>query len=138
MKGGSSTKVTASPNSFSELFGLNQNRLTPEEILAHKNLMDQYRKVLAGSMPEVTPLNSAAITGNSLVPTLPSGLPGSTLSTLPTTPGMVGFIYNPSIIPDRNATVLNQWNPLYAPSKIEPPKPAPVIEVPIEAPRRKF
>jgi hypothetical protein len=52
---------------------------------------------------------------------------------------MVGSIYNPSMImPDRNATLLNQWNPLYAPPKVEPPKPPPIIEPPIEAPRRKF
>jgi hypothetical protein len=128
--------VTAPRNSLSDFFSVQPNTLTPEQIEAHRNLMDQYRKILSGSPPalSVTPLNSGTAVGNPQIPSLPGTMPRST----PSTPGMVGSIYNPSIIPDHNATVLNQWNPMYAPPKIEPPKPAPLIEQPIEAPRRKF
>jgi hypothetical protein len=128
--------VTAPRNTVSDLFTPQQNILTPDQVEAHKNLMDQYRRILAGTPPamSMTPLNSTAATGNPQVPSLPGATPHSTLFT----PGMVGSIYNPTIMPDRNATVLNQWNPLYAPPKVEPPKPPPVIEQPIEAPRRKF
>ena len=136
--GGSSSTVTAPRNGLPELFGFNQNKLTLEHVQAHKNLMDQYRQVLAGSPPAVTPLSSTTVPGNSQNPVLPTSLPNSTPAIRPTTPGMVGSIYNPTIFPDHNATLLNQWNPLYAPPKVEPPKPAPIIDAPIEAPRRRF
>lgn len=128
--------VTAPHDTFSDLFRPPQNTLTPEQVEAHKNLMDEYRKILAGTPPAVSlaPLNSAAANGNPQMPSLPGAVPHLT----PSTPGMVGSIYNPAIIPDRNSTVLNQWNPMYAPPKVEPPKPSPLIEPPIEAPRRKF
>jgi hypothetical protein len=124
----------AARTSLSDFLGLNQNALTPEQVQAHKNLMDEYRKILPGSTAAATPLNAAAPSSAQGMPSVTSGLAGS----VPTTPGMVGTIFNPSIIPDRNATVLNQWNPLYAPPKVEPPKPPPFIEPPAEAPRRKF
>lgn len=134
--GGSPATVTAPHNSLSDLFNPPQNTLTPEQVEAHKNLMDEYRKILAvtPSALSLAPLNSATPTGNPQVPSLPNTMPRFTFST----PGMVGSIYNPAVIPDRNAGVLNQWNPMYVPPKIEPPKPAPVIEQPIEAPRRRF
>lgn len=134
--GFSPSTVTVPPNTLSDLFSPPQNNLSREQVEAHKNLMDEYRKILAGTPPALSlaPLNSATPNGNPQVPSLPNTMPRSS----PATPGMVGSIYNPSLMPDRNASVLNQWNPMYAPPKIEPPKPAPVIEQPIEAPRRRF
>lgn len=124
----------APQTSLSDFLGLNQNSLTPEQIQAHKDLMEQYRKVIAGSSPALTPLNSAA--GPS-TPAMPS-LTGVFHASQPVSAGMVGSIFNPLVIPDHNATVLNQWNPLYAPPKVETPKAPVVADPPLDAPRRKF
>lgn len=53
-------------------------------------------------------------------------------------PGMVTTIRSPTTLPDPNAGALNQWNALYAPPKIEAPKPAPLAVPQAEAPRRRF
>jgi hypothetical protein len=135
--GSNPSTVTAPHNTLSDFLHPSQNTLTPEQVQAHKTLMDEYRRILASSTPAFAVTSPRPTAGNSS-PQIPS-LPSSSPIAIPSTPGMVGSIYNPSMImPDRNATLLNQWNPLYAPPKVEPPKPPPIIEPPIEAPRRKF
>lgn len=132
---GPGQSVPSPPHSFlSDFLSPSQNTLTPEQVQAHKDLMEEYRKVIVGWTPATTPLNSPAGAGAPVMSSLPGGLPASQ----PVTPGMVGSIFNPSLVSDRNATVLNQWNPLYAPPKTELPKAPVVVDPPLEAPRRKF
>jgi hypothetical protein len=54
------------------------------------------------------------------------------------TPGDVNSILNRKMLPDVNTTVLNQWNPMYAPPKVELPKITPPTPLTMEVPRRKF
>jgi hypothetical protein len=54
------------------------------------------------------------------------------------TPGNVNAVVDRASLPDVNATVLNQWNPMYAPPKLELPKFTPPTPPNLEFPRRKF
>ncbi len=134
-------------SSLSDLFGLGGDRhtLTKEDIEKHKAYMDEYRKIVDGSAPPpITSLYDPLKTATAVVPASYGDL--STLMTTPTPKlgtepslGTIGTVANPGLLPDPNATVLNQWNPFYNPqAKVEPPKPT-QLSVPMpEAPRRRF
>ena len=128
-------------SSFSDFFGLGQQGLSQQQMLEHRAYMDQYRQLLEGQ--------SAASAGSALTlpgadtssgqPTASGGLDSlQPAHTAGATPNSLGSLLNPGTLPDANAQLLNQWNPLYTPPKLEQPHPAP-ISVPVaEVPRRKF
>jgi hypothetical protein len=127
---------------FADFFGFGDKTLSPEDIKAHKEYMEQYRQLLQGPAPAANPL---APPGPAAAPLQPG--PYNGFNSFASTPthrlwGASPDGYNPGLNPgklqDFNATVLNQWNPLYSPPKPEPPKPAPMFVPPAEAPRRKF
>ena len=131
---------------LSSLFGRNDRDMSPDDLKAHKAYMDQYRRVLNGDGPAPSAgFNPLATLGQGSPASLPAA-PGafdpfngaSRPRSLDSTPGMLPTIRNPGTLPDPNAAPLNQWNPLYAPPKVEPPKPAPLAVPPAEAPRRRF
>ncbi len=132
-----------SPRGLSDLFNPTtpDTTLTPDEIKAHKAYLEDYQRIFDSPAP-VNPLTSVkpapATTVNPTVP-LYGGLDTLTSGARPLgTPGTALTLANPGTMPDPTATVLNQWNPMYAPPKIEPPKPPPLFTTPVEAPRRRF
>ena len=55
------------------------------------------------------------------------------------TPGNINSVLTGTAVSDPNAAVLNQWNPLYTPSKLELPKVVSAPTVPaFDLPRRRF
>lgn len=132
--------------SSSSFFGRVDKGPSAEDLKAHKAYMDEYSKVLNG------PTRSPATALTPLVPLSPGSTPpgagiGGGLDTLGSSsrsktfdslPGMVTTIRSPTTLPDPNAGVLNQWNALYAPPKLDPPKPAPLAVPQAEAPHRRF
>jgi hypothetical protein len=117
------------------------NGPTPAQVQAHKTYMDEYQKIIGGSTPES--VANQNFFKSASVPTARNqgldSLPGSSRSDgLAFTPGAASSVLAPATIPDVNATILNQWNPLYSPPKIDLPKPAPFFSPPAEIPRRKF
>lgn len=146
--GGSIFKPTTARSSFSDFFGIGSKAPTPEESKAHKAYMDKYiSSVFGDSTPEagINALKDMGRTGSS--PTAKNPSTTSPLDTLPTTttpsdlfkPGNTfTSALKPATVPDVNANVLNQWNPLYTEPKLELPKPPTLFTPPVEAPRRRF
>jgi hypothetical protein len=104
--------------------------------------MDEYQKIIGGAV--VNPANSDFF-GAAASSALQGNHQG--LDALPTVPRNEGLAFTsgatPSAparatLPDANANLLNQWNPLYTPPKLELPKPAPFFPPPMDFPRRKF
>jgi hypothetical protein len=129
-----------SGGTLSEFFGLGRQERTPAQLKAHKAYMDDYRKWLnQPALPgALAPDRAAAAAGHSASPGLGDyGLP-SVMSKPDAAAGVLPRIPDPTAMRDPNATVLNQWNPLYVPPTPELPKvtiqPPPLDE----APRRKF
>lgn len=109
-----------------------------------ESFLDQYKRGL----------DPATVLG--LSPSLSVGVPASAssravisadLSKLPTpahkdepqqNAASVSSVPDPTTLSDLNATVLNAWNPLYAPPKIELPKYSPPTPPNLEFPRRRF
>jgi hypothetical protein len=139
---GSIFNTPAPQSTVLDFFGKPVDNLpNPAQVQAHKDYMDEYRKIIGGSTLESVAnqnlLKSAAVTAgnNQSLDTLP----GSSHSDgLAFTPGAGSPSLSPGTLPDANATILNQWNPLYTPPKTDSPKPAPFFSPPVEIPRRKF
>lgn len=131
---------------LSSLFRRSDRQLSPEEIREHKAYLNDYRKVLSEpSRAPATALTPLMPVSGSSPPGAPAGYSGfpSLMGSSPSkpfgsTPGMLTTVRNPTMMPDPNVAALNQWNPLYSPPKIEPPKPAPFAVPQAEAPRRRF
>ncbi len=137
-------------SSLSDFFGLGVAKVpTKEEIEKHKAYMDEFRKLLDGPTPVGSPM---PVTGDAFDPFKAANaigmVPGANVNGLlapasrigtDSAFGTLGTIPNPTVIPDANATVLNQWNPFYNPQpKVDPPKPPPITVPMPEAPRRRF
>ena len=115
---------------------------TPAQVEAHKAYMDEYQKIIGG--PVINSLSAEFL--KTPTPVLNGGaqgldtLPGSSSRSegLALTSGMIPSAAAPPTVPDANANVLNQWNPMYTPPKPELPKPTPFFQPPMDFPRRKF
>lgn len=142
--GHESSLFGASPvrSSFSDFFGLGQQGLTDQQVLEHRAYMEQDRQLLEGQSASAagSALNLSGASAAPRQPAAPAGLmpllqPSHAESGAP---NWVSSLLNPSAVPDPNAQLLNQWNPLYIPPKPEPPRPAPVSVPMAEVPHRKF
>jgi hypothetical protein len=133
----------ASRSSVADFFGLPvPTPPTPAQVEAHKAYIDEYQRIIGGTV--LNPVSAEFL--KTPVPVLPGGL--QNLDTLPVsssrsdglalTSGMIPSAAAPPTLPDANANVLNQWNPMYTPPKPELPKPAPFFQPPMDFPRRKF
>jgi len=133
-------------SSFADFFGFGKTSVTPDQALAHKEYMNQYRQLLEGKPATTTTLATPLGDGSGAVSASPSAFsgglealtgssrsPGSTLA-----PGNFNSPLSSATMQDRNASALNQWNPLYSTFKVEPPRPAPLSVPMMEVPRRKF
>ena len=129
--------------SFADFFGFGQNATSADDSIAHRDYMDKYRQLLDGnSLPAAG--TTHVLTAGDNAPRIVSS-PGldslsgfSRSAAAPITPGSLNSFLNAGTLPDRNASVLNEWNPLYAPTRPEPLKSAPVLVPSLEIPRRKF
>jgi hypothetical protein len=138
--------VPAESGGLSLFFGRGDKEPSPEDIKAHKAYMDEYRKVLGSATPAassaLTPLAPLRAGNLPFATGSPGGLDAFGNSSRPkgfdSTPGMVTTIRNPGTLPDLNASALNDWNALYSPPKLDPPKPQPLAVPQAEAPRRRF
>lgn len=133
----------ASRSSVADFFGLPvPTAPSPAQIQAHKAYMDEYQKIIGATA--INPLSAEFLKTPAPVSTGgPQGLdtlPGSSSRSdgLALTSGMIPSAAAPPTVPDANANILNQWNPMYTPPKPELPKPAPFFQPPMDFPRRKF
>jgi hypothetical protein len=133
----------ASRSSVADFFGLPiPTPPTPAQVEAHKAYIDEYQRIISG--PVLNPISAEFL--RTPTPVLNGGAQG--LDTLPAsssrgdglalTSGMIPSAAALPTVPDANANVLNQWNPMYTPLKPELPKPAPFFQPPMDFPRRKF
>lgn len=144
-------QVHATFDNFDNFFGLsdatkpdqNQNfsSKTPGD-----SFLDRFKKGLdASSALGLNPALSALLPSS----TAPRTSIAADLQNLPSTlhremaqptPGLVSTVPDPTSLSDANATVLNQWNPLYVPPKLELPKvtSTPLTPLNFEYPRRRF
>jgi hypothetical protein len=141
--------------SLPDLFSTEKSAVSSrEEIQAHKEYIDRFKQILDASAPSL-PVGSqgnlnamgnsssskAAVDYNSSLSRLDSFGPAAKKDVFASTPGTVGTVASPTVFPDMNAQLLNQWNPLYTPPKAEPAKPAaPFFSTPTawDTPRRRF
>jgi len=132
----------AGRSSFADFFGLAQPESSPEQVRARKAYLQEYQKWLnqpaAGTV--VNPLNLPDAKAQTGAPGPGKYAPARSGGAVASTPGFNHSIPDPTAtaLRDPNETVLNQWNPMYIPPKIEPPKPTPPPPPITEAPRRKF
>ena len=140
---------TRAHSSFDNFFGQKVTAATApmaaEPVKAPgESFLDQYKKGL----------DPATVLG--LSPSLSAGVPESAssravisadLSKLPTSvhkdeprqnAASVSSVPDPTTLSDLNAGVLNAWNPLYTPPKLELPKYSPPTPPNLEFPRRRF
>lgn len=135
--------------SFDDFLGLKDNSSTHEAAIKDatrmESFVEQFKKVLENSAPVV---NSNPGPG-ALVPrdttrrssTSPSVDPfatGDHHELSESTPGNLNSVLNQVNLSDVNATVLNQWNPLYTPPNLELPKITPPTPPTMDFPRRRF
>jgi hypothetical protein len=148
---GSIFSAARARSSFENFFGMTEKNAKFDEAATPKaseeSFMDRFKKGL-GSQPAGSNLDPAL---NALLPADAARRPpfSPTLQPLPafarhnqseTTLGDLGSVPNRTLLPDVNSTLLNQWNPMYTPPKLELPKstPTPTIPLNMEFPRRKF
>ncbi len=135
--------------SFDNFLGLKDNSSTHDAAIKDatrmESFVEQFKKVLENSSPVV---NSSPGLG-ALVPTdttrrsstSPSADPfatGDHHELSDSTPGNLNSVLNQVNLSDVNATVLNQWNPLYTPPKLELPKLTAPTPPTMDFPRRRF
>jgi hypothetical protein len=139
-------------SSFDNFFGLREEVPEPEPISRSKfgsgsdSFIDQFKKTLdkqsaaSGLAPGLSKLlPNPATTGSSLVPGLRPFVASTHQELTQSSPESSTTVGNVTTLRDMNATVLNQWNPLYQPPKLELPKPAvPSSASFMQVPRRQF
>jgi hypothetical protein len=141
---------THSRSSFENFFGLSQHNndnaasgAVPKTSV--DSFLEQFKKALDGPLgasgmdPGLKSLLPTASTQRPVsVPTLDSYTTHH--STVDPTPGNLNAALERTSLPDVNAMVLNQWNPLYSPTppKLDLPKYSPPPPINLEFPRRKF
>jgi hypothetical protein len=135
---------------FGSFFGANGSGFTPEQMRAHKEYMDSFRKQVLGSAPtppptSVNPLNVMPQSPLGATTATPSPGYGAGLDAFAsTTPrrGMEATLdaYNPALLnPGHDFNnALQQWNPLYIAPKPEPQKVSPPTSAVMEVPKRRF
>jgi hypothetical protein len=143
----SGAAASPSQNSIWDIFGFGEKVTSPKDELAHKEYMKRYQEEVLGVQP--TGASGDALTApfggplaQPVAPVSPGTLPGGLSTSIRPDGfdpllGAVSPTYIPNASSDPTARALNQWNPLYATPKAEPPKwnpPAPNFDVP----RRKF
>jgi hypothetical protein len=125
--------------------------LTREQMRAHKDYMETFRREVLGSTPVpppatgVNPLNVLPQSPLSTPAAAPSSGYGSGLDGFASTAPRRGMeatldAYNPALLNpghDLN-TALQQWNPLYTTPRLEPQKVAPSTPAIMEVPKRRF
>ena len=146
--GSSIFKPAPSGSAFADFSGLGNGSTgqTPEQAKAHKASMENYISAVFGdSSPStaITAIQSLGTAGSSdplkaPVSPLESLAEPSRAQSFRPSAGMTGTLLPPTALPNVNANVLNQWNPLYTEPKLELPKAQPFFTPPMEAPRRKF
>jgi hypothetical protein len=138
--------------SFENFFGLNKANPAADAEQGAKNstesFVDQFKKVLDGGTSGVkldsgldALVNGATAARSALNPSIePLITPAAhhDLFTETPTPGTFNSVAHPTTVPDLNAALLNHWNPLYSPPKIEPPKITPPTPPNFDFPRRRF
>jgi len=135
-------------SNFENFFGTSGNTSTPDQATAHKTsidtFLDQFKKgmdtsVAAGMDPALSALvpetGSSQKTISLETTKLPSPIHHEANDP---TPGTVNSVLDVTSVSDINATVLNQWNTLYTPKKLERPKISPPTPPNLDFPRRKF
>jgi hypothetical protein len=137
-------------SSFDNFFGVNGQAQTAGQGAANKpgpaeSFLDQYKKGLDPSvaagldptlkavLPEVASHPKATFVEPFKAPTT-----GPRRDENEPTPGQVNSVLDVTSVSDINSAVLNQWNPLYTPPKVEVRKYAPPTPPNLEFPRRKF
>ena len=142
---GSIFNPSTTRSSVSDFFGQPlDSGPSPAQIEAQKSYMREYQSIIGGGQVLSSPADMGFLKSVAS-PTLPGTaggldrLPGSSRrDLLSSSPGNAPSVLLPATLPDVNANVLNQWNPLYTPVAPEAPKPAPFFPPPLEIPRRKF
>jgi hypothetical protein len=134
------TPVRSSPSDF---FGFSEGDLTSKQIQAHKDYLQQYQQVLDSFSTSPTASSPTPDAPAQLTPAPSYNLMESSTPIVRPTDAApnarsLSSIVDPVRLPDLNANLLNQWNPLYEPPKVEPAKSAPIFSPSIEAPRRPF
>ncbi len=140
--GDSLSGLAPNRTSFSDLLGPGDKALSPADVLARKNPVDQYRQLIEGSSKNMlSPLLDRQGEA-SRKPVSANGLEGLASSSrhegLGGTPADMDTVTHPAALPDVNQKVLKRWDPLYAPPPPEPVKSGPICVPMAEAPRRKF
>lgn len=135
--------------SFENFFGLDVKTVTPEQSPTPKTSMesfvDQFKRVLdsPAAAANLDPtLSSLAPADAARRTTAVPGLETQPITThhelTQSTPGNLTPSLNRTTLPDLNATVLNQWNPMYQPPKVQLPKVTPPTPPNLDFPRRRF
>ncbi|HLH55560.1 MAG TPA: hypothetical protein VKY92_18315 [Verrucomicrobiae bacterium] len=135
-------------SSFDNFFGLEPNTKTTTGSgtkTSVDSFLEQFKKAMDGpSFSGIDPgLRSLLPNDNTSkeipsVPTIDSLKSTRRHEFTDTTAGQLSTLPNTTVIPDINATILNQWNPLYTPPRLELPKYTPPTPPNMEFPRRKF
>jgi hypothetical protein len=136
-------------SNFENFFGKIETPQTTEQAVTRKtpmdSFLDQFKKGLDPSVAAGLDPNLSALVADDSPRQKPIS---AELSKPPTTvfhhdanestPGKVNSVLDVTSVSDINETILNQWNPMYTPKKIETPKPSPPTPLNMEFPRRKF
>jgi hypothetical protein len=143
---------TRAHSSFQDFFGLSGNKSagsaptgTGEPKTKVDSFLEQFKKVLDGPTtasridPSLQSLLPTATTAQSAVafPVL-DAVPNTRHELTQTMPGNVNSIVDRTALQDINSRIVNQWNPMYTPPKIELPKYSPPSPPNVDFPRRKF
>ncbi len=130
---------------LSDIFGLGEQGRSSADEVVRKGYLKEYQRwmetppVAAGTAPAGTALPTEASRGPmgySSVPAVSGASRAPALAPLPGS-GPVNPTLGPTPPSEVTAKVLNEWNPLYVPPKVELPK-TPPPPPPPEPPRRKF
>lgn len=137
---------TTSRGTLRDFFGSRPASANVEENRAQKAYLDSFAHTLSGESSAAAVLRSMGTLGSpASSPTFraPTANPLATLpSSLPMDGPKPSTVVNGTVaaptLPNLNANVLNQWNPMYTQPKTEPAKAQPFFTPPVEVPRRRF
>jgi hypothetical protein len=141
---------TRARTSFDNFFGLREEAPTREPVEQTKqgsgSFIDQFKKTLdrqsaatafAPSLNGLLP--NASSTRSALMPGLDPFVASTHHEVTETSPGNSTTLLDPTAMRDLNSTLLNQWNPMYQPPKLELPKGmVPASASVMQVPRRRF